>query len=227
MNTWTIVGIIVVGLGTLLVVKGQMVQSRHDSSSVEHKIDEIREELAKAKSASDSPVIDSIQSEFDAWAQDFLKTKDEQKLDLQRERLATLSSQLQLSSAARPLYQTFIDALRGAVAAYNSRSTHQIRAELSDLPGNLFDEARKEPYFGWIAFSDTVYWHVSLLSPNRPPIRNPPSLHIDLAVGKERISAGGEYIAVDAAANGRSVELWRQGTRMPAFFVAQSPAQIF
>ena len=205
MNAWTICGIVVVGFGTLMMLWGQLAQSKADSKSLEKKIEEVKETIAKAKTGSGDQGISKIQSEFDKWAEDFIRTKDQQRVTFQRERLAKQDNDLRLSAIARPIYQDVVVTFRGAIGAYNSKSKRRIECELPDLPNNLFAK-----YSGWIEFGKDKYWFIELLETSPHDQKDPPGLWVSLGRGKTS-GPSMQYVNIAVSADASTVGFSEHG----------------
>jgi hypothetical protein len=216
MNTLTLIGIVVIAIGTVLMVVGQKSDDDESSKALEKRIEEVRSELQVARSANDTAAIQSLQSEFDGWATSFLESKEQQRITVQRERLAATDSQLQISAAVRPRYSGIVADLRGVLNAYNGRATTPIEFHLPELPNNVFDAQDPTTYLGWIQFGPTLYWQVAVFPSGKiGGGKDGPGLWISLASGKKRLEiATGDFLLVEALTGG-SLSITRFGERLP------------
>lgn len=186
MDPYFIVGLVVVAVGGGLSAYGLRRESRADAQETNRKLDEFKQDLNAAQAHPATPELaaqlDSLDQEFSAWAEDFVKNKARTQLEVEeirtsaeQQKLAASLSQKQTalkdrqhsSNTARPVLSAAITALRKSIEAYNAKSGSHFIANLPDLPFDLFDPAAKQ-YKGTVQFDDKASWTVTLLVPDEP-----------------------------------------------------------
>ena len=107
MHWLTMVGILVVAIGTGLMLYGGVVQSRREASQTTERVaEEIqsameRLEQAQAEAEDDSPEVAEVRDEFAAWAQSFLENRGAKHVAIERARLSTIEEEIELTERAR------------------------------------------------------------------------------------------------------------------------------
>jgi hypothetical protein len=122
-----------------------------------------------------------IEKDFSQWASNFIKNRDLKKLEFDRQQLDTRTKEIEISNKCRPLFQYAIDSLRGIIHAYNDKAGSNFKAELRDLPTNLYPSEDLIFQIGKIDFGDGVSWNIYTYV-NKPARADaPPFFQIDIS----------------------------------------------
>jgi hypothetical protein len=121
-----------------------------------------------------------IQNDFSQWAADFVKNRDLKKVELDRAKLETRGTEIQISKDYRPLFQHAVDTLRGIIDAYNKKAGTNFKVQLSDLPANLYIPDNLLCEIGVVDFGDDVRWRVYVYANKPAAADNPPFFNIDI-----------------------------------------------
>ena len=181
-----IVGILLNALGTGMMVYGQHVKSKVDSAEVSRvlqdkvdnvlkRIDEVRE---GEKDEASAGKIQQIEQEFQTWAAEFLKDREQRKVELARTHLDSVDVQLKVSNEWKPIFEYVLKTIDSMANAYNAESGETIKVDFPPLPPNLYSEAASK-YGGKVVFPNKAVWRI-LFAASRPPKKeNPPSMYIN------------------------------------------------
>lgn len=168
MNWITILGIVTIGIGTLLTYYGTSLSSTKDKAEITSKIDDFKQNLDKIniESLSDSEkvqAVDKIKNEFQSWADNFIKDKDEKKVLLDKNDVSLREKKILLNNKWRGYYVKTFEALTQMVDAYNKASgkTNIKQIEVKNLPNNIYD-ANKTNFRVQLQFSEKTFWFIWL-----------------------------------------------------------------
>lgn len=227
MNAYTIGGILLIAAGTLLMAWGQRVESRRDSSAVETKLEDMRQYLTEAKeNAATDPekaALDSVEASFEEWAEDFAGRRGSTKIQLEQERLAYLSEEVEASRLVWPVYEEVLFTLRLAVNAYNQRFNGKLLAELPPLPENLYGREGTRAYTGFVKFDKTTAWQIGVLSMGQATKSNLPFLYISLYDTEKEQDVSNEYITISVRPDIDRIRFSFTGSRIPRVNVDEIP----
>jgi hypothetical protein len=214
MNPYTVGGVVLVACGTLLMIWGQLVQSRKDGAAVTSRIEQIREQIASARehaAGDEKKAIDTVEASFAAWADEFTNKKEAKRVEMERERLDGLAAQVAASKNGIPVYRDIITWLGAIAAAYAKQTKTQIKVDLPPLPENLF----KQPYSGYVVFDRDYAWHLMLFGGGAADGVSPPSLVIQAYSMKDKTDITGDALLVDVHVSENRIEFLRMSSRFP------------
>ncbi len=168
MNWITILGIVTIGLGTLLTYYGTSLSSSKDKTEITSKIDDFKNDLAKIKNESltDSEkvkAVEKIKYEFQSWADNFVKEKEEKKVQLDKNDVGLREKKLLLNNKWREYYVNSFEALSQMIEAYNKASgkTNVKLLETNVLPNNIYD-AQRPNFRIQVQFGEKTFWMIWL-----------------------------------------------------------------
>jgi hypothetical protein len=120
-----------------------------------------------------------IEKDFSNWASNFIRNRDLKKLELDRQQLEARTTEMEISTKYRPLFQYAVDCLRGIINAYNEKAGSKFKAEFHDLPSNLYPHDNLIFNAGTIDFGDANWnFYIACNKPADP--NNPPIFQIDI-----------------------------------------------
>jgi hypothetical protein len=172
MNWYTITGIVIVAVGTLLMTYGGLFQTRKDASASERQLDNISRDLAELKGRPKSELskdaLARVERDIAKWAKTFASEKQQRKLILDQKRSEHDSSVEHTNALAREYLRFLMAVLRDAVTSYSSASGQTIAADLPEVPETVFsDDDPKRVYEGTISFSTHSSWTIHTMSDPR------------------------------------------------------------
>jgi hypothetical protein len=136
-------------------------------------------ETASARREAQQKLAD-IQNDFSQWASDFIKNRDLKKVELDRAKLETRGTEIQMSKNYRPLFQHAVEMLRGIIDAYNEKAGANFKVHLSDLPANLYLPETRSCEIGAVDFGHDLKWRMYVYANKPAAADNPPLLNIDI-----------------------------------------------
>jgi hypothetical protein len=168
MNWITIAGIITIGIGTLLTYYGTSLSSSKDKIEITNKIDSFKQNLekVKAENISDSEkvkAVDKIQNEFQSWATNFVETKEDKKLLLDKNDVNLREKKSILNTKWRNYYVKAFESINQMIEAYNKASGQKTLKliESNSLPSNIYD-AELNKFKIVVQFTENLFWNISL-----------------------------------------------------------------
>ncbi len=163
MNIYIIIGIIVIGIGTLLIYYGSGKNDRQSQQEITDKIEDTQRKIEQLKSNSNVNQEDLVivENEFANWAKDFVESKEHKKLELEKSVLGEKESRLKLNSLWKPQLNGFLQETKNLILAYNSNTGDSINFEIPDLPENIF-LSKTDQYKAKIIFRPDVRWEISI-----------------------------------------------------------------
>jgi hypothetical protein len=168
MNWITILGILIIAVGTLTTYYGSSLSSNKDKKEITDKLDNFNQNIEKIKSENIPPQektekINKIKSEFDAWAEQFMNNKDEKKVAIEKNEVIISEQKIQLNNQWRPLYVKFFTSLNKMVTSYNrvNAESNILLLENPALPNNIY-KAKSDKFKVIVQFNTKVYWIIYL-----------------------------------------------------------------
>jgi len=168
MNFLTILGIIVIAIGTFLTYWGSTSEAKKDKVELNTKINEFNKKLDNISNTElpqdiKKEKISSIINDYNNWALNFKKNKKEIKLNYQKHSLGLEEKKLALQKEWLHLYIKFFKDLELFIDAYNKTKPDSFIEilEKKDLPKDIFD-ARNENFEYVIKFKNDLYWKIEL-----------------------------------------------------------------
>lgn len=224
MNSYIVLGIVIVAIGTGLVAYGQYVKGKADSdvSAIESdkKLQRIMADIESLKDSNPPPAmvakIDKIEDEFSAWAAEFNKKKISRKTEFERNKLKRSSLELQISEQYREFFDYSCKMLEKLVIAYNQQSNGQVSFKATSLPENLYD------FKGTvceIVFSPRVVWNVFLQSTR--PVGEDSLPNLAIYFSEEVGRASYDYLMITPQSDG-TYRFGFRGEKIPGFVVDTS-----
>lgn len=193
MNVYIISGILLIALGTGMMVYGQHVKSKVDSAEVarglQDKVDNVLKHIDEVrkgeKDEASAGKINQIEQEFQTWAAEFLKDREQKKVKLARTHLDSVDVQLIVSNEWRPIFEYVLKTIDSMAKAYNAKSGETIKVDFPPLPPNLYSE-EAENYGGTVIFPNKIMWRIMFLSIKPPRQNHPPSMYISFGQEGDR-----------------------------------------
>jgi len=162
MNWITIIGVMLIALGTGLTYYGTSISNKEDIKKGMDSFSQQIEELKKEQtSESTREKVKDLETEFDKWAKNFVADKKGKALELEKLDLKAKEMTVNLNSKYRIIYVFFFESLKNYVEAYNRNSQAKIIYSIQNFPDNIFLEAA-ENYMPKIQFQDKVVWKFRL-----------------------------------------------------------------
>lgn len=168
MNWITILGIAIIGIGTLLTYYGSSLSSNKDKKEIIEKLDNFNQNIEKIKTenipkSEKTEKLNKIKSEFDSWAEQFMKNIDEKKIALVKNEVSISEQKVQLNNHWRYLYVNFFTSLSKMVNAYNRVNAEStiLFKENPDLPNNIYN-AKIDKFKVIVQFNTKIYWTIFL-----------------------------------------------------------------
>ncbi|MCC9137157.1 hypothetical protein ACFSKU_20875 [Pontibacter silvestris] len=120
MNIYIVIGILIIAIGTFIMYVGSGKSSDKSQKEILEKFEETQHKIDALKSSpnTNSKEIAKIEDEFNEWANDFIKTKDLKKLDLEKKGLDVKSNRIVLSSKWKPQLDSFFSSLKSMIDVY-------------------------------------------------------------------------------------------------------------
>jgi hypothetical protein len=120
-----------------------------------------------------------IEGNFSQWASNYIKDRDLRRLGVERQRLEARANEIDVSKRIQPIFQRAIDALRAAINAYNAKAGSNFKADLHDIPANLYSDPA--PFqLGTVTFTPQAQWIVQYYAEKPATVDRPPYLYIDI-----------------------------------------------
>lgn len=188
-----IAGILLTAFGTGIMIYGQLVRSKVDSAEVSQvlhdKVDSVLKRIEEVregeKDKASAGKIQQIEQEFQTWAAEFLKDREQRKVELQRTQLDSVDVQLRVSNEWKPVFEYVLKTIAAMAHAYNSESGETIEVDFPPLPSNLYSEEARN-YGGKVVFPNKVLWRVAFLSSKPARQEAPPSMYVDFKIEGDR-----------------------------------------
>jgi hypothetical protein len=186
MNFYTILGLILVALGTVLMTYGGVFQARTDGKSSEEKLDKISHDLAdlrgKPKTELSEDAITRVEHDVEEWAKDFASDKQRRKLVIDQKRSDHDNIAEHTASLGRDYFAFALSVMRDALHSYSERSSVPITVNLPQVSDRLFADADVR-YEGDVVFSRTHRWQIITLTTHDSNDVAPPMIIIRLING--------------------------------------------
>jgi hypothetical protein len=168
MNWITILGIVIIALGTLLTYYGSSLSSENDKKEITDKIDSFNKNIERVKNenitqSEKDEKIKKIQEEFNSWAEQFEKKKEEHKIAIDKNDVNLREKKAQLNSKWHESYAVFFSSLTEMVTAINKVNGQRkiTFIENPKFPANIYD-ASVDKFKVIIQFDKNVYWFIWL-----------------------------------------------------------------
>src|SRR3954462_10897779 len=138
---WKAVGVVLIGIGTLLAAfaqrRGSTADVRKIEATLQEKLTEVHQEIVSAKALS-SPAesakkLELIDRAFADWATGFVRDKERRKLEVEQTRVADKRKELDDSEVWRPVLELFLVTVGGAARAYAKETGQPIEVQLPKL----------------------------------------------------------------------------------------------
>lgn len=171
MNIYTIVGIILIALGTFLTYFGSTkdanLTKKETQKLVNDKVSEVLTEFQKLEkidtTGSQSAGANKIAEEFLSWAANFKENIDSFKLNYEKQKLEDQADQLEYCKKWHYMYDIFFGTLKNLIEAYNTKTNSNIECKLDPPPVNFLSPEVKN-YRGYVKFRNDLYWNIQILS---------------------------------------------------------------
>ncbi|HEY5743005.1 MAG TPA: hypothetical protein VIS99_10740 [Terrimicrobiaceae bacterium] len=183
----TVLGLIVVAVGTFIGVYGQVLLRKADaekarkereieSQAVSSKLLAVMAALGAAKKEDSVKLTEAkigmIQDDLEQWAANFVRTRPEMQKHFQAERLKVAKAEIQKTEEARPIFTFVLRFVEETAKAYSAKSEEPIEITTLDLPNNFYDTNLQTTTI--LRFKDGSLW-TAYLSAARP-VDDGPSL---------------------------------------------------
>ncbi len=186
MNWITILGIVIIALGTLLTYYGSSLSSKNDKNEITDKIDSFKENIEKVKKENISvsekeEKIKKIEDEFSSWAEQFEKKKEDHKIAIDKNDVNLREKKAHLNNKWHELYTDFFSSLTEMVAAINKVNEQRkiTFKENPKFPNNIY-AASDDKFKVIIQFNKNVYWFIWLRI--REPLNDNDIPYIEICV---------------------------------------------
>lgn len=164
MHYYTIIGIILITLGTFLLYWGGSIQNKKESTEtreiVEQKIESVLEKVDDIKSSSEQPQkqkLEEVKNEFSEWAKLFLSSREERELEYSKKNVHLREKELEYHQKLAPIYEYLHEEIISFIKAYNEISSDNIKYDSYDYPSNLY----KTHFKNTIEFSPKLHWIIT------------------------------------------------------------------
>lgn len=162
MNIYIILGIVVVGIGTLIIYVGGNRDSQSSQNEITAKINETQKKIDNLKfESNDKEKVSQIENEFHEWANDFVENKDKKRIFVEKKQLENKESRIKFNELYRPHFLLFLETTKNIIDAYNAKTGEKISYRISSLPMNIFDP-NVEKYKAQLIFNADVIWNIEL-----------------------------------------------------------------
>lgn len=220
MNVFIIGGILLIALGTGVMFYGQHVKSKVDSAEVskvvQDKVDNVLKRIDEVrggeKDKTSAGKIQQIEQEFQTWASEFLKDREQKKVKFARTHLDSVDVQLIVSNEYRPIFEYVLKTIDSMAKAYNAESGETVKVDFPPIPPNLYSEAASK-YGGKVVFTNKAIWRIQFIASRPPKEENPPSMYINFEQEGDQ-SYGDSYLSI-IRLNKKSFSVRLQGSNIP------------
>lgn len=189
MNTLSIIGYVLIVLGSLLmainknilsnkfkllhkiigalVLLGGMILSGYENVQILNKVEEFRQEikliLSDSYNENRAEAISKINNNFENWAKDFIKNKELKRIEFNKSEISYKEKILTLNNKWNNFYSYAFNCIANIVEAYNNNSDKKIEFYSSSkiFPANIYSKEAKE-YYTYIKFRNEFYWKINL-----------------------------------------------------------------
>lgn len=163
MHWVTIIGIILIAVGTFLTYLGTSLSSKNDYEEGIAKFASKVEEILNNK---EHPIKEEDRAkvvfEFDEWANDFLNSREEQRIKIEKQILTKKEQKLALNKAYNKIYTTFFDTLNQFLSSYNKTTKKKIKYDIPPFTEDLYSDSIRK-YKAIIQFSKSSKWEIYLI----------------------------------------------------------------
>jgi hypothetical protein len=193
----TIIGFLVIALGSWVAFYGQVVLRKKDAEAnrqsierdnlaIHEKLQTVMSALGSAKMEESKRLTDEriklIQGDLLTWATEFVQSRPERKKAVDAARLAAQQKEIQISERVRPIYAFVLRFIQETLAVYETKTTDNVKASLFEPPDNLY---LIDPHAGSriITFRGGAKWEIYFQTekPAREDI--PPAMKIHFTNG--------------------------------------------
>lgn len=169
MNWLIILGIIVIGSGTYLIYLGTDLTNKKSQKDIVKKIENTQSSIESLKNLARDDSLDikikNVETEFNEWADDFLKNIETKKLKIEKKKITTLESRIEESKKWLPGYKNFLDVIKKSLDAFNLKTKSNIKYNLPQIPNNIFINSEIN-YTGTIFFKNNIIWEIAIIPPD-------------------------------------------------------------
>lgn len=149
----TILGFLVIGLGSWISFRGQVVlrkadaekaknERKRESVEISEKFLEVMTALGAAKQEQGKKLTDDkirlIENDLVKWADDFDQARPQKQKLFDSANLAVTQKEIQASAQCRPLFEFAMRFVEESLRAYAKRTGYDIKIELPALPENFY-----------------------------------------------------------------------------------------
>jgi hypothetical protein len=162
---WIAAGGVATAAAAILTYWAGNVESKSEAKAIDQKLEEFLRRLKQVTSepgehgkshfeTSDS--ISTIKNDFAMWAEQFAENRHFRELKFKHAKLGRQTLAAVMTSKWRPFLHVILELLRNTAAAYNKRLRSSIKADLPDIPNDLF----AHPYRGSVTFAKDLVWRL-------------------------------------------------------------------
>lgn len=168
MNWVTILGIIIIAVGTLLTTYGSSLSNKSDKTDITEKLESFNESLDEIKNGNlpkpeKEEKIKKLEGEFGDWAEQFSKSKEQHKIAFDKREMKLRERKAKLNEEWHKLYEDFFKSLTEMINALNEVSNSSISfVKNPPMPKNIYD-ASDDKFKVVLKFDENNYWIIYLI----------------------------------------------------------------
>lgn len=187
----TVLGVIINAIGLLVMTIGSSISDKKDKSEIIEKISIFKEEINKIKKSSTNEEalnsVKKVENEFNEWAEEFVGNLESKSIKRQKDEILLKETEIDVSNKWRYIYQYVFEVIRQMLEAYNEKANKKIEFTIPALPINLFGEDA-EALKCLIIFNENKVWRIGLgkVSPHKRE-KYTPTIDIRFFIGDKAI----------------------------------------
>lgn len=165
MNWQIVIGVVLIGVGTLFTLVGGQRFSKKDSDAIDNKVQQVLTKIDEVKGATapaQQQQLRAIKEEFADWAAEFQRDRVTKQLKLSQSKLDAQAKAIERTLPVRRLFSHALEVLRESLDAYSAHTGAKISHELPAVPDDIFEQHGGGDWRGTVQFSDDLSWRLHI-----------------------------------------------------------------
>lgn len=185
MNWITLIGIIIIAIGSALTFYGSTIGSKKDKDEIINKIEEFTNDLNELKNENipkeeKEIKVAQIETDWNKWAKQFASNKEIRLLENEKNKIENRKTRIEYNNLWHGLYESYFRNLENIVYAYTALNPQDSIEFIKkpELPNNVF-EPNPDGNICILKFSNDCYWFFWIRVPESMEEGDLSSIHLN------------------------------------------------